>query len=92
MKQVNEIREIFGQMTMLSLISEQSYDLTLYEVGRFKINQRPHRDGVDVEWIDERGESRRLTRENIEWVLYEIGLTEVEDYLPEPQTEAREIA
>ena len=81
MKNTEKAREILGQMTMLSLVTDQSYSLEIQNMGFFEINQQKLDQGADVIWIDESGEEHQVNRENIEWVLYEAGLTTEADYL-----------
>ena len=80
MKNVESAREILAQMTMLSLITDQSYNLHIQGMGHFAINQQGIEEGADVLWTDQQNESHQVTRENIEWVLYEAGITCEADY------------
>ena len=75
-------REILGQMTMLSLVTDKSYSLNIQDMGFFEINVQKIEEGADVIWTDLEGEQHQVNRDNIEWVLYEADITTEADYLP----------
>ena len=82
MRNSDKLRDILGQMTMLSLVTEKEYHISIADCGRFDINLNQPCDGADVVWHDLSGQSHIVTRDNIEWILYELNLTTAEDYLP----------
>lgn len=88
MRNSDTLREILGQMTMLSLVTEKEYQISIADCGRFEINHHQPCEGADVVWHDLHGQSHVVTRDNIEWILYELNLTTVEDYLPLEQKTA----